>query len=85
MSAEERYLSLQVVADCFEVRVAWLEEVYEIGLLGPAARRAGPAARRAETVELAASELDLVAQIIRLHFHQGVDLQGIALLFARKG
>ena len=77
MSAEERFLSLQVVADCFEVRVAWLEEVYETGLLGPAVRRK-------ETVELAASELDLVAQIIRLHFHQGVDLQGIALLFAHR-
>ena len=75
MNGEERFLTLEVVAAWFEVRVTWLEEVYEAGLLGAGARRR-------ETIELAASELDRVARIIRLHHYEGVDLSGIALLFA---
>ena len=81
MTGEERFLSLEVVAETFEVRSSWLAEVYELGLIGPTAR-AG--ARRGESIVLAVSDLDRVAHIIRLHFHQGVDLQGIALLFARQ-
>ncbi len=81
MTEQERLLSLEVVAETFEVRSSWLAEVYELGLIGPSAH-AGT--RRGESIVFAVSDLDRVAHIIRLHFHQGVDLQSIVLSFARQ-
>jgi hypothetical protein len=70
------HLSLTTVAHCYEVQTAWLEAVYEQGLL-----------RHAQVVEtsvlIEASDLDRVARIVRLHFHHGVDLAGIEVLLDR--
>ncbi len=69
------HLSLHAVARCFDVHLAWLEQVHDAGLLG-----------RCEVVgdqiAVAATQLDRVACIIRLHFHLGVELGGIELFLA---
>ena len=69
----ELYLTLEAVAHCYQVEVTWLREAYELGLLGRGRRIDGG-------VAIAAARLDRVATIFRLHFHQGVNLPGIALV-----
>jgi hypothetical protein len=66
------HLTLQTVAECYDVQVHWLEEVYDEGLL---------AGEEFESrVAVAATELDRIARIVRLHFYEGVSLPGIASL-----
>jgi len=67
------HVSLQAVARCFDVRISWVEEIYEQGLLGSCQRVDN-------RVAIAAAELDRVARIVRLHFCQGIDLAGIVFL-----
>lgn len=69
----EVYLRLEVIAEWYAVEVRWLEEVVEHGLVE---RRH----QSDKTVAIAAVELDRLAQIVRLYFHQGVNLEGVALL-----
>lgn len=69
----ELFLTLEAVANCYRVEARWMHEVYELGLLG-----AGEPAE--ESVAIPARKLDRVAEILKLHFHQGVNLEGIALL-----
>jgi hypothetical protein len=64
------YITLETVAACYRVRVAWLHEVYETGLLGRGERVAGSTAIAAET-------LDRVGRILQLHRQQGLELSGI--------
>ena len=72
----ELHITLEAVARFYEVEVAFLQEVRAYGLL-----------RHVATVEgrlaLAATELDDVACIVRLH-RQAVDLPGIALFLAQR-
>lgn len=71
----EAFLDLEIVAECYQVQVDWLTEVYDLGLLG-----------RGERVEahiaIPVIRLDRVARIIRLHFHYGYDLSSLELLLA---
>ena len=69
----EPYVRLTTVAECYELEVTWLEEVYALGLLGDGERY-----RR--TIAIRARLLARVARIVQLHFHQGVNLEGVALL-----
>ena len=64
------YLCLEVVAECYHVEVAWLREVYALGLLGDG--------RPVEaTIAIPVVRLDRVARIIRMHFHYGQDLASL--------
>lgn len=69
----ELFLPLEEVASCYQVDLAFLREVYDMGLIGPGELARGRLA-------IPARELDRVAEILRLFFHQGVNLAGIALL-----
>lgn len=71
------YLTLETVAECYEVEVSWIREVYEIGLLGPGESVEG-------SVAIAGAMLDRLGEILRLHRQQGVNLAGIARLLAER-
>ena len=66
----ELYLSLETVAEIYEVQTLWLREVYEAGLLGRGLRQE-------RSISIAAVQLDRVATIVRLHHRLGVDLETI--------
>lgn len=67
----EAYLRLETVAELYRVRVVWLREVAERGLLGPLERSdEGPL--------IACVQLDRVATLVRLSVHLGVDLHELA-------
>jgi hypothetical protein len=68
----ELYLSLETVAELYEVKVVWLREAYDSGLLGSGVAK-GP------TVCIAAIQMDRVASLVRLHVTLGLDLDAIAL------
>jgi len=67
------YVTLETVAECYRVEVAWVREVYEYGLLGT-----GEPVR--DTTAVAAEMLERAAVILRLHRQQGINLEGIARL-----
>jgi hypothetical protein len=69
----ELYLTLAGVAERCTVRLEWIEELYEYGLLGEG-ERVG------DEIAIAAALLDRVARIRRLHEGQGVNLPGIAII-----
>ena len=69
----ETYVTLQDVAQTFEFELAWVQEVYDFGLLGPGERVEG-------TVAIASRLLDRVAAIRRLNRVLGVNLAGVALV-----
>lgn len=69
----ELYLSLETVAEVYRVRTVWLREVYDLGLLGRGHVK-GP------TICIAATELDRVATIVRLHEVLGLDADAISLM-----
>ena len=66
----ELHLTLQAVAECYRVEVAWLQDAYDLGMLGRG-RRQG------ETIVIAARMLDRVAEIVRLHVYYSLDLNAI--------
>lgn len=72
---DERYIPVEAVAECFQVEVRWLERVCELDLI--------PHVRRDPVLEVEAGELERVARIVRLHFHQGVELSVVELLLPR--
>lgn len=72
---DELYLSLEVVAELYEVRVFWLHEVYDLGLLGEGVDADS-------SVCIAAFQLDRVARIVRLHRVLGFDAETIAASLA---
>lgn len=74
----EQYLTLQDLAETFEVELTWVEEAYELGLLGAGETVGG-------TVAIASRLLDRVAAIRRLNRVQGVNLPGIVLLLEASG
>ena len=69
----EHYVTLQDVADGFEFELAWVQEVYEFGLLGPGESVGG-------SIAIASRLLDRVAAIRRLNRVLGVNLAGVALI-----
>lgn len=66
----EPYLSLEALAEVYQVQVLWLREVYERGLLG-----SGVDAEA--TICIAAVQLDRVATIVRLRHFVGQDVDEI--------
>jgi hypothetical protein len=66
------YLSLEIVAEIYQVEVLWLREVYEFGLLGRGVS-AGT------VIRIQAVQLDRVATIVRWHHNLGLDVEAIAL------
>jgi len=69
------YLSLERVADCYQVELTWIEEIRARGLLGEVLVVEGSPA-------LAAEDLDRLAAILRWHRHHGLDLELVAALLA---
>ena len=69
----ELHLSLQAVADCYRVEVAWLQDAYDLGMLGRGRLQD-------ETVVIAAHMLDRAAEIVRLHVYYRLDLNAIVPL-----
>ena len=69
----EVHVSLWAVARCYGVESTWVEEAYQLGLLGAGERVEG-------VVAISATRLDRVARIVRLHFHHGVSLPGVSML-----
>ena len=67
----ELYLSLEAVAQVFEIQVVWLRKFYQRGLLG-----SGVDSDR--TVCIAALHLDRVATIVRLRRQLGPDVDAIS-------
>ena len=68
----EAYLAIETLAECFEVRVRWVREVYDRGLLGHGERRG-------ESLYVEARMLDRMAEIRRLHALLDADLAAIEL------
>ena len=72
----EVHVSLWAVARCYEVEETWVEEAYQLGLLGAGERVAG-------VVVISATRLDRVARIVRLHFPPGVSVPGDLVVLLR--
>ena len=69
----ELFLSVETVAEVYAVKLLWLREVCDSGLVSGALDRD-------DTVWIAAVELDRVAAIVRLRAVLGDDVQAIAAL-----
>ncbi|MBM3985336.1 MAG: hypothetical protein FJ296_06575, partial [Planctomycetes bacterium] len=69
----ERYVALSRVAQLWDLRIEWLREVCEAGLLDPL-ERAG------DEPAIAARHFDRLATIQRLNVVQGVNLPGVAMI-----
>lgn len=63
----ELYLSLETLAEIYEVKTVWLQEVCDRRLIGRVVARD-------RCVWIAAVELDRVATIVRLHVGLGLEL-----------
>lgn len=66
----EAYLHLRVVAECYQIEPIFLEEAYELGLLGDGLLLEGELA-------IAAIHLDRAARIVALHRSLGVELAAL--------
>lgn len=68
----ELHLSLETVAELYQVQTVWLREVYDAGLVGSG---------RDDDVApcIAVVQLDRVATIVRLHIVFGFDVDTIAM------
>lgn len=69
----ERYVTVTRAAEIYDVRVEWVLEICEYGLLEPV-ERVG------EELAIAARLLDRLATIHRLNVTQGVNLPGVAII-----
>lgn len=72
----ERFLRLEIVARWYHVDVAYLEEAIEFELLECDLEPAG----ESREVALPEHELDRLAELLRLHWQTGLDLEALALL-----
>ena len=70
----ELYLSLETIAEIYQVQAVWLREAYDFGLLGSGVDSDS-------TVCIAAVRMDRVATIVRLHDVLGLDIETISLAF----
>jgi hypothetical protein len=73
---DEAYVALEDIAECYEMSVVWVREVYDFGLLGH-----GEVREQATLVRVVA--LDRVASILRLRTIHGFDLDVIAALLEK--
>lgn len=71
---EETYLTLDVIAECYECEIEWIERVYAMGLLGAGEQIEGRTA-------IPARMLERVAQLRGLCHHQGLDPSLVDVLF----
>lgn len=71
----ELYLSLEVVAELYQVKTVWLRQVYDQGLLGSGVDSG-------QTLCIAAVQMDRVATIVQWHEVLGLDLETISLALA---
>ncbi|MBI4879563.1 MAG: hypothetical protein HY812_07885 [Planctomycetes bacterium] len=74
----ERYLSLEAVAECYQVEAAWVWQVYEHGLLGRGEDVGG-------TIVVAAAMLERMAVIRRLSLLGAADLALVEVLLDEMG
>ena len=72
----ELHLTVELVAEIYQVRSVWLREVCECGLLGGVVSD--------ESLCIAAVQLDRVAAIVRLGQGWGLDLETIALVLEER-
>ena len=72
---DEAYVGLDTIADCYEISVVFVREVYDSGLLGR-----GELRNDETLVRIVA--LDRVARIIRLRTIHGLNLDVIAHLLS---
>jgi len=70
----EAYLTIETVAECFEVKATWVEQVFHHGLLGSGEQRDG-------VLYIQAVMLDRMAEIRRLNTLLDEDLNAIVLFF----
>ena len=68
----ELYISLETVAELYQIQAVWLREVFDSGLLGSGVDSGSK-------VCIAAVQMDRVATIVRLHGVLGLDVETIAL------
>jgi hypothetical protein len=73
----ETFLTLDAVAECYEIEVQWVERIYRLGLLGPGEDVEGHAA-------IASTMLERVAEILRLCRHHGVDPTLVELFLSER-
>jgi hypothetical protein len=71
---EETYLTLDLVAECYEVEVEWVEGVYRLGLLGAGEQVEGRPA-------IPSRMLERVAQLRGLCHYHGLDPALVDVLF----
>ena len=71
----EVFVTLEAAAECYQVEMHWIEEIYRHGLLGRVERVSGALA-------VPAAELDRLAAILRWHRHHGVELDAVLALLA---
>ena len=69
---DELYLSLETVAELYQVRTVWLRSVYDLGLLGSGVDSG-------TGICIAAIQMDRVATIVRMHDVLGLDIDMISL------
>ena len=68
----ELYLTLETVAEVYQVQITWLQSIYEFGLLGTGVQSG-------RSTCIAAIQLDRVATIVRLREVVGNDVETISL------
>lgn len=68
----ELYVTLETLAEIYEVQTVWLRDAYEVGLLG-----AGVVSGR--TVAVAVTQMERVATVVRLRHVVGPDLGALSL------
>jgi hypothetical protein len=69
----ESYVTLETVADCYECEIAWVEQIFALGLLGAGESFEG-------LVAVPTRMLERVAAIRRLCHYHGVDPTIVELL-----
>ena len=68
-----RWVTVDAIARCYTVKIEWVREVVELGLVDTGVEREG-------TITIRASELERVAKIVQLHFYQGIELSSVRVL-----
>ena len=73
----ETYLTLETVADCYDCELAWVEQIFHLGLLGTGERVEG-------LVAIPSRMLERVAEVLRLCRYHGVDPSVVELLLVEE-
>ncbi len=72
------HVTLKAAADCFEVELDWVEQVFTLGLLGAGERLEGG-------VLIPAEALDRLAVVLRLWRYHGVALGQVGPFLSTRG